>query len=135
MEDYLEAIYFILKKKKAVRPKDISKRLGVKNSSVTGALHSLADNNMIIYSPHELITLTELGEKKAGRIAEKHAVLSRFFTDVLGVSQKESESVACKMEHVVTEKIQHRLELLIDYMDHCPHKTNHIYQDSESSKV
>jgi len=46
LEDYLEAIYHIVREKKAARAKDISKRLGVNRSSVTGALHSLAERKL-----------------------------------------------------------------------------------------
>ena len=37
MEDYLEAIFYIVAEKGAARAKDISKRLKVNHSSVTGA--------------------------------------------------------------------------------------------------
>ena len=38
LEDYLDAIWHIEADKQAARATDISRRLGVKNSSVTGAL-------------------------------------------------------------------------------------------------
>jgi len=41
MEDYLEAMYNLSKEKKAVRVKDIAKKLGVKMPTVTSMLKSL----------------------------------------------------------------------------------------------
>ena len=43
MEDYLEAIFHVAAEKGAARAKDISKRMKVNSSSVTGALRALAD--------------------------------------------------------------------------------------------
>ena len=48
MEDYLEAIFHIVSEKQAARAKDIAKRLKVNNSSVTGALRSLAEKGVQI---------------------------------------------------------------------------------------
>ena len=43
LEDYLEAIFWIVKSKGAARAKDIAERLRVKASSVTGALQALKE--------------------------------------------------------------------------------------------
>ena len=64
MEDYLEAIYHISSKKQAARAKDISDRLKVNKSSVTGALRSLSEKGLVNYAPYDLITLTvEVGRR------------------------------------------------------------------------
>jgi DtxR family Mn-dependent transcriptional regulator len=53
LEDYLEAIYHIVHEKQAARAKDIVERLGVKNSSVTGALRVLSGKGLINDAPRK----------------------------------------------------------------------------------
>ena len=65
MEDYLEAIYHISSEKQAARAKDISDRLKVNKSSVTGALRSLSEKGLVNYAPYDIITLTAVGEQVA----------------------------------------------------------------------
>jgi DtxR family Mn-dependent transcriptional regulator len=57
LEDYLEAILRIVQEKQVARAKDVGKRLNVGRSSVTGALHALADRKLINYAPYDLRTL------------------------------------------------------------------------------
>ena len=47
LEDYLEAIFWIIQSKGAARAKDITEKLKVKASSVTGALHALGEKKYI----------------------------------------------------------------------------------------
>ncbi len=75
LEDYLEAIFHIIKQKQAVRAKDISRRLTVSSSSVTGALHSMAERGLINYAPYDVITLTAKGKAVAEDVIRRHEVL------------------------------------------------------------
>ena len=120
LEDYLEAIYQLLRENKAARAKEISKRLGVNRSSVTGALHALAERKLINYAPYDIATLTPEGEKVAANISHRHLVLRDFFVEVLGVRAAEAEDSACKIEHVVSETILDRLAQFVDFIQVCP---------------
>ena len=115
LEDYLEAIYNIIVERNGVRVKDIAKRLGVKNSSVTVALRSLAENGMIHYEPYGVISLTAKGNGVARRITEKHRILMFFFNRMLGIERKEAEQCACKMEHNMPPKVFKRFLQFIKF--------------------
>jgi DtxR family Mn-dependent transcriptional regulator len=120
LEDYLEAIYQISRDKSAARSKDIAERLGVSRSSVTGALHSLAERKLVNYTPYDIITLTPAGETIAARITSRHTLLCDFFARVLGVDAAEAEESACKMEHALSENIFDRLAQFVDFIRICP---------------
>jgi DtxR family Mn-dependent transcriptional regulator len=120
LEDYLEAIYHIVRKKQAARAKDISDRLGVNRSSVTGALHSLSEKKLINYAPYDIITLTAKGETVAEDITRRHTVLRDFFVHVLGVDRETAEGSACGMEHAVSELVLDRLAQFVDFINTCP---------------
>ena len=119
-EDYLEAIYHISAKKMAARAKDIAERLGVRGSSVTGALRSLGSLGLINYAPYDLITLTEEGKVVAAEIVRRHSALERFLVNVLGIDEKEADEAACKMEHAVPKPIIDRLVKYSEYVEKCP---------------
>ncbi len=120
MEDYLEAIYNIVQEKNAARSKDIAEKLGVNRSSVTGALHSLAEKKLINYTPYDFVTLTPRGEKLAEGISHRHMVLREFFVDMLGIGEEEAEESACRMEHAASELLLERLERFITFLKTCP---------------
>ena len=54
-----------------------------------------------------------LGRRAAEDVKKRHAILSRFLTQVLGVNPKIADMDACKMEHAVSRET---LEKLHDYL-------------------
>ncbi len=120
MEDYLEAISNIVSDKGGVRVKNISEYLGVKAGSVTTALQALAKAELVNYKPYGIITLTDKGLEKAKEVIRKHEKLKSFFIDILGADAKEAETGACKIEHVITDKLLSRLISFTEYLKSCP---------------
>jgi len=116
LEDYLEAIYHIVSQKQAARATDISRRMKVNRSSVTGALRSLADKGLINYAPYDIVTLTAEGSVAARRVAHGHEVLRDFFTLVLAVEDGLADSAACGMEHHVGRDVLRRLGYLARFI-------------------
>ncbi len=119
-EDYLEAIYHISAEKMAARAKDISRHLGVRASSVTGALRALGKMGLINYAPYDLITLTDEGRLVAEEIVRRHEALENFLVNVLGVEPEEADEAACRMEHSVPKAIVDRLVKYAEYVEKCP---------------
>ncbi len=120
LEDYLEAIFHIIAEKQAARAKDISKRLKVGGSSVTGALRSLAEKGLINYAPYDLITLTPKGRAVAEDVVRRHEALRDFFVNVLTIEEKEADEAACRMEHAIPKTILERLIQFAEFVEVCP---------------
>jgi DtxR family Mn-dependent transcriptional regulator len=120
LEDYLEAIFHVAAEKGAARAKDISKRMKVNSSSVTGALRALAERGLVNYAPYDIVTLTPQGTRVAKDVIRRHEVLRDFFVKILAVDEAEAEEGACKMEHAVPRNILERLVQYIDFLDACP---------------
>ncbi|MFP4353785.1 MAG: DtxR family transcriptional regulator [Phycisphaerae bacterium] len=129
LEDYIEAIYRIVQDKSAARAKDISERLAVSRSSVTGALHALADRGLINYAPYDVITLTETGQAVAEDVVRRHEVLRDFFVKVLAIDPAEADGAACKMEHAIPETILERFLEFVEFVERCPHGLSDWIQD------
>lgn len=120
LEDYLEAIFHIIAEKEAVRPKDIAKRLKVSNSSVTGALRSLADKELIKYAPYDVISLTPTGKTAAKDVVRRHEILRDFFVNVLAVEEQDADKAACQMEHSIPKIILERFIQFYEFIEVCP---------------
>jgi DtxR family Mn-dependent transcriptional regulator len=121
LEDYLEAIFHIVRKKQAARPKDISKWLSVGNSSVTGALKTLAAKQLVNYAPYDVVTLTPSGERVARDVVRRHETLREFFVKVLAAEPELAENAACEMEHAVPAELVDRLVRFVEFIEMCPH--------------
>jgi DtxR family transcriptional regulator, Mn-dependent transcriptional regulator len=129
LEDYLESIYHIEASNGAARAKDIAMAMDVKNASVTQALRSLAEKNLVNYAPYEVITLTKLGKQIALDVVRRHEILEKFLSQVLGLPHKEADENACRMEHSVSRPVFDRLIKFVEYFKECP--MSKIHWDDE----
>lgn len=120
LEDYLEAIFRIVQDKQVARAKEVGQRLKVGRSSVTGALHALADRQLINYAPYDLITLTEQGRAVAQEVVRRHEALRDFFVKVLAVEATDADAAACKLEHAIPERILDRFIEFVEFVERCP---------------
>lgn len=104
LEDYIMTIYEVIQEKKGVKAIDISRKLEVGRSSVTDALKNLADKKLINYSPYDVISLTEEGERVAADVQEKHRILHDFFENILTLSHEEAAKNACGVSHAISQE-------------------------------
>ncbi len=109
MEDYVEAVSFCANEQGIARVSDIRDMLGVKTPSVTGAMKALAEAGYVKHEPYGGIVLTARGRRAAEDVKKRHAILSRFLTQVLGVNPRTAEMDACKMEHAVSRETLEKL--------------------------
>lgn len=120
LEDYLEAIFNLCRFDSAARSRDIAESMNVHKSTVTAALKSLGQMNLINYAPYEAVTLTPEGRRVAEDVAMRHAALKDFFTNVLSVDEQMAETAACGMEHAVPREIVDKLAVFAIQMRGCP---------------
>lgn len=108
LEDYLETIYNKIQENSRVKAIDISRELGVSRASVTEALNRLAEKGFINYEKYGSVLITDMGVEKAKQIVSLHKELTEFFIN-LGIDSTEAETTACKIEHIVSDKIKERV--------------------------
>ncbi len=120
LEDYLEAIYNLCRYDQAARSRDIAESLNVHKSTVTAALKSLGQMNLIHYAPYEAVTLTPEGKRLAADVVGRHSALKDFFIQVLRVNPEMAETAACGMEHAIPREIVEKLILFAKAMRDSP---------------
>ncbi len=118
-EHYLEAIYEVVVKKGAARPKDVSQALNVASSSVSATMQTLVSKQLIRHTPYGLITLTPQGETLAKEVVRRKRVLYDFYVKVLDID-RESAGSASKTGHRLPESIVERLARLVRLVESRP---------------
>ncbi len=134
LEDYLEAIFNLCRHDSTARSRDIAESLNVHKSTVTAALKSLGQMNLINYAPYEAVTLTPAGRKLAKDVARRHAALKDFFVHVLKVDEALAETAACGMEHAMPREIVNKLAAFAIQMRGCPRLEEAVPQDEEATQ-
>jgi DtxR family Mn-dependent transcriptional regulator len=128
LEDYLEIILQLVQEKGEARAKDIARAKGVRMASVTGALRRLAAEGLIDYRAREIATLTQDGHELANRVLQRHEFISRFFTEILGVSEETASRDACSIEHVISLETLDRLAGFVEFLRGCPRAGDGLIQ-------
>ena len=103
-ENYLETIFFLLKRKGSVRAVDIANELDYAKPSVSRAMGILKDAGYITVESNGNIVLTATGMNKAEQVYERHNVLTQFLTEILHVDLINAEADACRIEHVISNE-------------------------------
>ena len=119
MQMYLKAIHEIQVQKGAARVTDIAANLGVKKGSVSVALRSLSERELVNYAPYDVVTLTASGSAIAEELDKRYAILCDFFVSVLGIDGQTAEQEACALEHHMTSELYDRLVGFVDYYQTC----------------
>lgn len=114
LEDYLEVIAEIMEQNGHAHTKDIADKLGIKMPSVTNALQTLSAKGFIVYRSHAPVVLTAAGTERAAVIRHRHTALKSFCQKILKLDESEADETACKMEHVVGQRVMSRLVFLTE---------------------
>ncbi len=65
--------------------------------------------------------LTEKGRAEAARVIRRHRLAERLFNDILNVSMDETESIACELEHILSEGVTDSVCTFLGHPPLCPH--------------
>ena len=87
LEDYLQVIYRLINDKGYARPVEISEKLHVKPSTVSGMLPRLASNGYLVYEPYRGMSLTDKGVRIARSVSRRHSIISELLI-MLGVEDE-----------------------------------------------
>jgi len=119
VEDYLERISELIKKKGYARVVDIAAELKISQASVTTMVQRLDGEGLVKYEKYRGMVLTSAGEEVAARIAHRHELLTNFLT-LLGLEKEVVDHDVEGMEHHVSPETFEILEKLNRYLETHP---------------
>lgn len=119
--DYLKVIYKLQKQHGKVSTSAIAEKIGVSDASVTSMIKKLAKMNLLKHSSYQGVELTEAGEKYALEIIRHHRLLESYLKEALGFSWDKVDAEAEKLEHVISEEFEDKMDELLGYPRLDPH--------------
>lgn len=121
MEDYLKVIYGIDERGERITTQAIAERMDVAPPSVTGMLKRLADINLIEHQRYRSIALTDAGRKVALEVVRHHRLLELYLAEALGYTWDEVHDEADRLEHLISEEFERRIDKALGYPTTDPH--------------
>lgn len=114
-ENYLETIYILLQRMRAVRSIDVCNEMGYSKPTISVVMKQFREKGYVEVDGNGHITLTPSGLEIAQRIYERHVVLSELLM-MLGVGKETALADACKIEHDISEET---FACIKRHMAHC----------------
>jgi DtxR family Mn-dependent transcriptional regulator len=121
ISDCLKVIYDMQERGQKVSTSAVSERLGVSDATVTMLFKDFAAAGWVEHVPYKGVRLTQLGEQKAIEVIRHHRLLELYLARELGYSWDKVHAEADKLEHVISEEFEDRLDALLGYPTVDPH--------------
>ncbi|MFQ5511202.1 MAG: metal-dependent transcriptional regulator [Candidatus Krumholzibacteriia bacterium] len=121
VEDYVKTIYKLSLKNQKVTPSQVAEQLGVSTAAVTKMVRRLQELKLARYVRSQGLSLSPSGRKIALEVVRHHRLLELYLTEALGYSWDQVHDEAEKLEHVISEQFEERIEKLLGYPTHDPH--------------
>ena len=102
-EMYLETIFLLSKKNRPVRAVDVGEYMGYSKPSVSRAIGLLKSGGYVTADAEGHLVLTELGTDTAGKIYERHELLTKLLMRI-GVDEATATEDACRIEHCISDE-------------------------------
>ncbi len=121
VQDYLKTIYKLQAQDDAVSTSALADRAGTTMAAVTKMLKHLAALHLVSYTPYHGVRLTPPGEKIALEVIRHHRLLELYLAEAMGYPWDAVDAEAEKLEHVISEEFEARIDALLGHPHACPH--------------
>jgi DtxR family Mn-dependent transcriptional regulator len=121
IQDYLREIYKLGSGGAPVSVTALAKSLGVSPASASAMVKKLAALDLAAHRPYRGVTLTTAGEKVALEIIRHHRLLELYLAETLGLDVDDVHDEANRLEHVISEELEAKIDRALGYPTHDPH--------------
>jgi DtxR family Mn-dependent transcriptional regulator len=121
IQDYLKEIYKLEASGARATTTAIARRLGIAPSSVTAMVKKLAVLGLADHAPYRGVELTEAGRKIALEVVRHHRLLEVYLAETLGLGIDAVHAEADRLEHVISEELEARIDQALGFPTHDPH--------------
>jgi len=121
IQDYLRDIYKLGTNGARVSVTKLAKAQGVSPASASAMVKKLAALGLALHEPYRGITLTTAGEKVALEVIRHHRLLELYLAETLGLDIDDVHDEAERLEHVISEELEQRIDKALGFPTHDPH--------------
>jgi DtxR family transcriptional regulator, Mn-dependent transcriptional regulator len=124
VQDYLKAIYKLQNGRLAVTSVNtsmVAEKMEVAAASATNMVKKLAEMKLVKHTPYQGVELTLTGEKVALEVIRHHRLLELYLAEVLGYDLDKVDAEADRLEHVISEEFEDRIDAVLGFPTLDPH--------------
>jgi len=121
IQHYLREIYKLGQTRTPVSITALAKAQGVAPASASGMVKKLAALGLAEHAPYRGCTLTAAGERVALEVIRHHRLLELYLAETLGVHVDDVHAEADRLEHVISEELEGRIDSALGFPTHDPH--------------
>jgi DtxR family transcriptional regulator, Mn-dependent transcriptional regulator len=121
IQHYLRDIYKLTQEEGRVSVTSLARRLGVSPASASAMVKKLAALELAEHAPYKGVALTPAGERVAIEVIRHHRLLELYLAETLGLDVDDVHDEADKLEHVISEELEARIDRALGFPTHDPH--------------
>ena len=121
IQHYLREIYKLHADEGEVTVTALARRLHVSDPSASAMVKKLAALDLIDHEPYRGAQLTDAGERVALEVIRHHRLLELYLAQTLGLHIDAVHEEADRLEHVISEELESRIDSALGFPTHDPH--------------
>ena len=121
IQDYLKSVYKLQAEHGRVTIGALAKDLGVSPASASAMVKKLTALDLLQHEPYRGAVLTESGERVALEVIRHHRLLELYLAETLGLHVDDVHDEADRLEHVISEELEARIDKALGFPTHDPH--------------
>ncbi|HEY0752827.1 MAG TPA: metal-dependent transcriptional regulator [Ktedonobacteraceae bacterium] len=121
ISDCLKLIHAMQERGQKVSTSAVSEQLGVSDATATMMFKDFAAAGWVEHTPYRGVHLTSLGERKAMEVIRHHRLLELYLARQLGYSWDKVHAEADRLEHVISEEFEDKMDELLGHPTVDPH--------------
>jgi len=121
IQDYLKVIYKLQDASGRVTITAVARDQGVSAASASAMVKKLAALGLLEHVPYRGSRLTEAGERVAVEVIRHHRLLELYLAETLGLHVDAVHAEADRLEHVISEELEARIDSALGFPTHDPH--------------
>src|SRR6186997_3192954 len=121
IQDYLREIYKLGESGDRVTTTALARGMGVSPASASAMVKKLAALSLAVHAPYKGVSLTPEGERVALEVIRHHRLLELYLAKTLVIHVDEVHDEANRLEHVLSEELEARIDQSLGFPTHDPH--------------
>jgi DtxR family Mn-dependent transcriptional regulator len=121
IQDYLKGIYKLQQGADRVAITALAREQGVSAASASAMVKKLAALGLLEHEPYRGARLSNAGERVAVEVIRHHRLLELYLAQTLGLDVDSVHDEADRLEHVISEELEARIDRALGFPTHDPH--------------
>ena len=120
-QEYLETMFWLEEAGLPMTGANIARAMQLSPPTVHEMIGRLTEDGYVSRSADKSLAFTDSGREHATHIVQRHRMIERFLTDVLGIPWDEVHEEAERIEHAMSPVLEERMRAAIGDATTCPH--------------